>query len=78
MAPMEIQELATLMARGFDAIDRRFDLLQTSFDEFRREVLGHFDAVYRRLERLEQEYIAITASMRRIDRILEDHERRLR
>jgi uncharacterized membrane-anchored protein YhcB (DUF1043 family) len=75
MAPMEIQELATLMARGFDAIDRRFDLLQTSFDEFRREVLGHFDAVYRRLERLEQEY---TASLRRIDRILEDHERRLR
>lgn len=78
MPPMQIEELATLMARRFDAMDRRFDTLQSSIDELRREMLGHFDAIYRRLERLEQEYLAITESLRRIERILDDHERRLR
>ena len=35
-------------------MDRRFDRV----DE--REVLGHFNEVYRRLERLKQEYSALT------------------
>jgi hypothetical protein len=39
--------------RRFDAIDRRFDVMDHRFDEFRAEILGHFDEIYRRLERLE-------------------------
>jgi chromosome segregation ATPase len=38
----------------FDAVDRRFDTLERRFDELREEMLGHFDEIYRRLERLEQ------------------------
>jgi chromosome segregation ATPase len=30
------------------------------------EMFGHFDEIYRRLERLEQEYHAITQALRRI------------
>jgi chromosome segregation ATPase len=31
------------------------------------EMFGHFDEIYRRLERLEQEYHAITQALRRIE-----------
>lgn len=54
--------------RRFDAMDRRFDAVDEKF----REVLGHFDEVYRRLERLEQEYYAITQGLRRIEALLSD------
>jgi predicted nucleic acid-binding Zn-ribbon protein len=40
--------------------------------ELRHDVLGHFDEVYRRLERLEQEYHAITQALRRIEAGLAD------
>jgi hypothetical protein len=35
----------------FVAVDRRFDGLERDLREFRAEALGHFDAVYRSLER---------------------------
>jgi predicted nucleic acid-binding Zn-ribbon protein len=35
-------------------------------------MLGHFDELYRRLERLEQEYQAITQGLRRIEALLVD------
>ena len=76
MSPMDLQELATLVGRRFDAMDRRFDTLQAHIDERFREVFGHFDEVYRRLERLEQEYYAITESLRRIEGILADERLR--
>src|SRR5215471_7366649 len=61
----------------FDAIDQRFDALDRRFDEFRAEVLGHFDEIYRRLERLEQEYQAITQALRRIEgRLVDERTRR--
>jgi hypothetical protein len=44
----------------FGAIDQRFDRLERRVDDFRAEVLGHFDELYRRLERLDQEHRAIT------------------
>ena len=50
----------------FDANDRRFETIDQRFDELRGEILGHFDEVYRRLERLE------------LDARIEDIERRLR
>lgn len=35
-----------------------------------QEVFGHFDEVYRRLERLEQEYYAIAQQLRRLEAAL--------
>ena len=51
----------------FAAIDGRFDRLEQSIAELRAEMLGHFDELYRRLERLEQEYQAITQALRRLE-----------
>ena len=56
-----------LVAGRFDQIDRRFDQVDGQIAELRREMLGHFDEIYRRLERLEQEYHAITQGLRRIE-----------
>jgi len=40
-------------------------------------MLGHFDEIYRRLERLEQEYQAITQALRRIEgRLVDERGRR--
>lgn len=36
----------------FAQIDQRFDEVDQRFDALRAEMLGHFDEVYRRLERL--------------------------
>ena len=58
--------------RRFDAMDRRFEAIDHRFDELRAEILGHFDELYRRLERLEQEYVAITQALRRIEAVLLD------
>jgi predicted nuclease with TOPRIM domain len=41
-------------------------------DERFREVFGHFDAIYGRLERLEQEYVMVTQALRRIEGLLAD------
>src|SRR5438093_10957282 len=60
----------------FVAMDRRFEALERRVDEGFREVLGHLDAIYRRLERLEQEYHAIVEGLRRIEGILTDERGR--
>ena len=63
--------------RRFDALDRRFDAIGRRFDELRTELLGHFDEIYRRLERLEQEYQAIMQALRRIEgRLVDERTRR--
>src|SRR6266478_5285169 len=61
-----------IIDRRFDTIDRHFDTIDRRFDELRAELLGHFDEIYRRLERLEQEYHAITQALRRIEALLAD------
>jgi chromosome segregation ATPase len=53
-------------------MDRHFDTIDRRFDELRAELLGHFDEIYRRLERLEQEYHAISQALRRIEAMLAD------
>ena len=65
-----------MVAGRFDQIDRRFDHLDGQIAELRREMLGHFDEIYRRLERLEQEYYAITQALRRIEARLADESGR--
>ena len=39
---------------------RLVEFLGNHFTELRQEMLGHFDEIYRRFERLEQEYHAST------------------
>ena len=54
----EITRQFTEVARQFTAIDHRFDAMNDQFTELRLEMLGHFDEIYLRFERLEQEYYA--------------------
>jgi chromosome segregation ATPase len=72
MSPTEYEQLVAFLGRQFTEIDRRFDEVNGQIAELRREMLGHFDEVYRRLERLEQEYQAITQGLRRIEARLSD------
>jgi chromosome segregation ATPase len=60
----------------FAALDGRFDALEVAQTAFRGEVLGHFDELYRRLDRLDQEYLAITQTLRRIEGLLADEQTR--
>ena len=87
MSPSEYQELVQFLGERFAAIDRqfiaveqRFDSMEQRFDrqlqELRAEILGHFDELYRRIERLEQEYQAITHALRRIEALLVDERAR--
>ena len=55
-------QLIEFLGRKFEEIDRRFDRVDAKLaehDERFREVFGHFDHLYHRLERLEQKYQAI-------------------
>ena len=75
----EYQQLVEFLGRQFSAIDRRFDAIDRQLDahdERFREILGHFDAIYKRFERLEQEYYAIVEGLRRIEAILTDERAR--
>lgn len=90
MSPSEYEELVQFLGARFGVIDRRFEglehrfeglerrfeSLEHRFEEFRSEVLGHFDELYRRLERLEQEYHSITQGLRRIEALLVDESAR--
>ncbi len=60
------------IAGRFDRVDHKFDEVDGQIAELRREMLGHFDEIYRRLERLEQEYQAIIQGLRRIEACLAD------
>ena len=56
MTSVEYQQLVEFLGRHFTEVDRRFDEIDRSVTEPRHEMLGHVDEIYRRLERLEQEY----------------------
>jgi chromosome segregation ATPase len=83
MTSTEYQQLVEFLGRQFTEIDRRFgevnhrfDQVDLRFTELRQEMLGHFDAIYHRFERLEQEYHAITQALRRIEAGLADERGR--
>ena len=67
MTSGEYEQLVEFLGRQFTQIDRRFTEVDRHFTELRHDMLGHFDEIYRRLERLEQEYHAITQALRRIE-----------
>ena len=60
MTSAEYQQLVEFLGRQFTEIDRRFSEGDLWFTELRQEMLRHFDAIYHRFDRLEQEYHAIT------------------
>ncbi len=76
MTATENQQLVEFLGRHFAGLDRRFDQVDGQMAELRREMVGHFDELYRRLERLEQEYHSITSDLRRIEARLADADGR--
>jgi len=52
----------TEIDRRFGEVDRRVDEADLRFTELRHGMLGHFDDIYRRFERLEEEYRATSQS----------------
>src|SRR3989304_3802996 len=84
MTSTEYQQLLEFLGRQFTEIDRRFGEVNHRFDgtdlrftELRQEILGHFDEIYHRFERLEEEYHAITQALRRIEAgLAHEHGRR--
>ncbi len=60
MTSAEYQQLVEFLGRQFTEIDRRFGEVDLRFTELRQKMLGHFNAIYHRFERVEQEYHAIT------------------
>ena len=70
MISAEYGQLVEFLGREFAELDRRFDEMDRQIAELRHEMLGHFDEIYRRFERLEQEYQAIIASGASLARLL--------
>jgi hypothetical protein len=63
MTSAEYQQLVESLERQFTEIGRRFTEMDGRFDAvdlrvtaLRQDMLGHFDTIYHRFERLEQEY----------------------
>jgi chromosome segregation ATPase len=72
----EISRVSTEVGHRFTEMDHRFDAVDLRITELRQDMLGHFDAIYHRFERLEQEYHAITQALRRIETGLADERGR--
>lgn len=59
------------------AIDSRFAGIGRQFIDLRRDLIGHFDEVYRRFDQLEQQSQVITQLLRRIEtRFADERDRR--
>lgn len=69
-ADRRVHDLTLELSRRLVAVDERIAALRAEMDERFREVSGHFDGSYRRLERLEQEYHAISQQLRRMETAL--------
>ena len=66
----------TEVARRFDRLDQQIAEGNQKAAEWRAESLGHFEAIYGWLERLQQEYHAVTQALRRIEAALTDESGR--
>ena len=79
MSSAEYGQLIELLGRQFADVDRKFADVDRKFDRFgqmiaelRQEMLGHFDGIYQRFERLENVNHAILQTLRRIEARLAD------
>jgi len=73
---VEIDRRFVEMDRRFVSMEQRFDARFDTIEQQLRDILAHFDEIYRRLERLEQEYHAILQALRRIETLLVDERGR--
>jgi chromosome segregation ATPase len=62
------------IARSFEEVFRRFAEQDARNEAQFREILGHFDAVYHRLDRVEQEFLMLKEGVRRIEAMLLDEQ----
>lgn len=69
MSPGEYQQLVEFLGHRFQAIDDQFTQTREYVEGRFREVFGHFDDVYHRLERLEQEHVMMNHGMRRLEKV---------
>ncbi len=76
MTDTQYRQLFEFLGQQFGAIDRRFEALERRVDDGFRDVLGHLDAIYQRLERLEQEYAAVLEGVRRIEALIGNEQTR--
>jgi chromosome segregation ATPase len=60
----------------FTGIEARLAAIERRSEEQFREILGHFDELYRRLGRLESEYFAIVQTLRRIEALVGSEQAR--
>ena len=68
----QFQRLFDFLDGRFSAINDRFERLEEKVDGHHDEELANFDALFKRLERLETEYHAITSSLSRLERDFRD------
>src|SRR6266542_588214 len=66
------QNLAHEIVNSRHALEARIDDVEEKLDSFREETVANFDEVYRRLERLESEYHAISAALLRVEENLSE------
>ncbi|MCI0547352.1 MAG: V-type ATPase subunit a family protein [Candidatus Rokubacteria bacterium] len=74
--PSEYEQLVQFLEGQFTQIEERIDGVERRIDALRADMLGHFDELYRRLERLEQEHQTIIQGLRRIEAALADERTR--
>ncbi len=79
MSSAEYGQLIEFLGRQFAGVDlkfadgdRKFDRFGQMIAELRQEMLGHFDGIYRRFERLENVNHAVLQTLRRIGARLAD------
>src|ERR1700730_1792110 len=60
-------DLTLELNRRLTTVDERITSFRAEMDEAVRELFGHFESIYRRFERLEQEYHAISQQLRRVE-----------
>ena len=70
----EIDQRFAAVDRGFVGMEQRFEARFDTIEEQLRDILGHFDEIYRRLERLEQECHAVLQALWRIETLLVDEQ----
>lgn len=64
----DIEQLALMTSRSFQAHERRFDQMEKKFDEKFDRLFSHIDGFLVRLERLDQEHLMIGHQLSRHDK----------
>ncbi len=63
--------LAALAKFNQEVLAPQFGQIQNRLDRLEGQMLGHFDAIYQRFDRLETEYQMLVAGLRRVEERLD-------